>query len=63
MSAPNADSAPEWESTWLRFDDVTCVRCRRLCGPVGATVYYHDREGCVCDECYAAHIDGSVRHD
>lgn len=48
-----------WEKTWLRFDDVQCVRCRRLCGPEGAVVYRYEGEGMVCDECHeAAHLDG-----
>lgn len=37
--------------TWLRFDDVECVRCRRFAGEEGETVYVVDGEGCVCVDC------------
>ena len=30
--------------TWLRFDDVECVRCRRFAGEEGETVYVVDGE-------------------
>lgn len=36
--------------TWLRFDDVECVRCQRWCGPEGDVVYVVD-DGCVCNDC------------
>ena len=52
-----------FEKTWLRFDDVECVRCRRLCGPEGAVAYRYPGEGMVCVECHEAaqaeKIDGS----
>lgn len=49
-----------WHKTWLRFDDVECVRCRRSCGPEGEVAYRYEGEGMVCDECHAAaQRDGS----
>jgi hypothetical protein len=49
-----SDTPTEFERTWLRFDDVTCVRCGRYCGPTGAPVYVYKGEGMVCDECHDA---------
>lgn len=37
--------------TWLRSDDVECVRCNRWAGPEGDTVYVVADEGIVCTEC------------
>lgn len=36
--------------TWLRFDDVECVRCRFICGDDGEDVYVV-AAGCVCVDC------------
>lgn len=42
---------PQVTRTWLRFDDVECVRCRRRAGPEGDTVYVVEDEGLVCVDC------------
>ena len=42
-------SEQEVIKSWLRFDDVVCVRCREYCGVEGEDVWVV--EGCVCDEC------------
>ena len=44
-------SEPTVKSTWLRFDDVECVRCRRWAGPEGETCWVVTGGGMVCDEC------------
>lgn len=63
----NADDAadmnvePLWFRTWLRYDDVDCVRCRRWCGWEDDDVYVYKGEGLVCVECHeAAQTDGEA---
>lgn len=36
--------------TWLRYDDVECVRCKRLAGYEEETCYVV-AEGVICTEC------------
>ena len=49
-----------WTKTWLRFDDVECVRCRHLAGPQDGVAYHYEGQGVVCVECHeAAQSDGS----
>jgi hypothetical protein len=38
-------------ATWLRYDDVECVRCDHLCGPEYSLVYVVADEGFVCGAC------------
>lgn len=51
VSADQPNTGDPCERTWLRDDEVTCVRCRRFCGPEGAAVY-RCPDGMVCDECH-----------
>lgn len=52
-TADNGDmtTQPDVTRSWLRFDDVLCVRCKGWAGPEGDRVWVVDGEGCVCDEC------------
>lgn len=49
-SAHDRDVTPDVIRTWLRFDDVICVRGDHWAGPEGDTAYVVDGEGVVCDE-------------
>lgn len=43
-------TAPDVLRTWLRYDDVECVRCKRLAGYEEETCYVVT-EGVICTEC------------
>ena len=37
--------------TWLRFDEVECIRCKRVAGDTDDTCWVVEGEGIVCDRC------------